>query len=163
MLVLGIDPGLASTGYGLVASRNQCLSLVGYGVLETSPKLSLGHRLQHLYHELSGIIEQAHPEAVIVEELFFSRNVRTAMIVGQARGVVLLAAAEAELPLFEYTPLQIKSAMVGYGRATKAQVQEMVRLLLGMDSRPRPDHAADALAAAICHIHSARLETLLSS
>jgi len=163
MLVLGIDPGLASTGYGLVASRNQCLSLVGYGVLETSPKLSLGHRLQRLYHELSEIIEQAHPEAVIVEELFFSRNVRTAMIVGQARGVVLLAAAEAGLPLFEYTPLQIKSAMVGYGRATKAQVQEMVRVLLGMDSRPRPDDAADALAAAICHIHSARLETLLSS
>jgi len=163
MLVLGIDPGLASTGYGLVASKNQCLSLVSYGVLETSPKLSLGNRLQRLYHELSGIIEQDHPEAVSVEELFFSRNVRTAMIVGQARGVVLLAAAEAGLPLFEYTPLQVKDAVVGYGRATKAQVQEMVRLLLGLDCRPRPDDAADALAVAICHIHSARLEILLNS
>ena len=162
MLVLGIDPGLATTGYGLVASKNQCLSLVNYGVLETSSKLSLGKRLQHLYRDLGEIIEQDHPEAVAVEELFFSRNVRTAMIVGQARGVVLLAAAESGLPLFEYTPLQVKDAVVGYGRATKAQVQEMVRLLLGMDSRPRPDDAADAIAVAICHIHSARMATLLN-
>jgi len=160
MLVLGIDPGLATTGYGLVSDSDQALSLIDFGTLKTSPKDSLGERLLVLYRELGILIDRHHPGAVAVEELFFSRNVRTAMTVGHARGVVLLGAAQSDVPIFEYTPLQVKDAVVGYGRATKNQVQEMVRLLVGMSQIPRPDDAADAIAVAICHIHSSRLLAL---
>ncbi len=161
MLVLGVDPGLATTGYGLVAEQRQNLSLVDFGVIETPANLPLDKRLQQLYHELCSLVAGFDLEAVAIEDLFFSRNVRTAMAVGHARGVVLLAAAEANLPVFEYTPLQVKDAVVGYGRATKSQVQEMVRLLLGMECIPRPDDAADAIAIAICHLHSSRFASLL--
>jgi len=161
MLVLGVDPGLATTGYGLVAEQRQNLSLVDFGVIETPANLPLDKRLQQLYHELCSLVAGFDLEAVAIEDLFFSRNVRTAMAVGHARGVVLLAAAEANLAVFEYTPLQVKDAVVGYGRATKSQVQEMVRLLLGMECIPRPDDAADAIAVAICHLHSSRCASLL--
>ena len=161
MLVLGIDPGTAITGYGLVKGEDDDLTLVAYGAITTSSDWPLPERLQRIYQELTALIEDQQPTAVAVEELFFSKNVRTALSVGQARGVALLAAANAGLPIHEYTPLQVKQAITGYGRATKDQVQQMVRMLLGLDSVPRPDDAADAIAVAICHIHSAKLTAIL--
>lgn len=161
MLVLGIDPGTAITGYGLVKGEGDDLTLVAYGAITTSSDWPLPERLQHIYRELTALVEDRQPTAVAVEELFFSKNVRTALSVGQARGVALLAAANAGLPIHEYTPLQVKQAIAGYGQATKDQVQQMVRMLLGLDSVPQPDDAADAIAVAICHIHSAKLTALL--
>jgi len=161
MLVLGIDPGTAITGYGLVRGEDDGLTLVGYGAITTSADWPLPERLQRIYRELTAVIEDRQPTAVAVEELFFSKNVRTALSVGQARGVALLAAANAGLPIHEYTPLQVKQAITGYGRATKDQVQQMVKMLLGLDSVPQPDDAADAIAVAICHIHSAKLTAML--
>lgn len=161
MLVLGIDPGTAITGYGLVKGEGDDLTLVGYGAITTSSDWSLPERLQHVYRELMALIQDRQPTAVAVEELFFSKNVRTALSVGQARGVALLAAANAGLPIHEYTPLQVKQAIAGYGRATKDQVQQMVRMLLALDSVPQPDDAADAIAVAICHLHSAKLTAML--
>jgi crossover junction endodeoxyribonuclease RuvC len=161
MLVLGIDPGTAITGYGLVKGEGDDLTLVAYGAITTSSDQPLPERLQRIYQELTALIEDRRPTAVAVEELFFSKNVRTALSVGQARGVVLLVAANAGLPIHEYTPLQVKQAIAGYGRATKDQVQQMVRMLLALDSVPQPDDAADAIAVAICHIHSAKLTALL--
>jgi len=161
MLVLGIDPGTAITGYGLVKGEDDDLTLVAYGAITTSSGWPLPERLQRIYRGLTAVIEDQQPTAVAVEELFFSKNVRTALSVGQARGVVLLAAANAGLPIHEYTPLQVKQAIAGYGRATKDQVQQMVRMLLGLDNVPQPDDAADAIAVAICHIHSAKLAAIL--
>ena len=161
MLVLGIDPGTAITGYGLVKGEDDELTLVAYGAITTSSDWPLPERLQRIYQELTAFIEDRQPTAVAVEELFFSKNVRTALSVGQARGVALLAAAIAGLPIHEYTPLQVKQAIAGYGRATKDQVQQMVRMLLALDSVPQPDDAADAIAVAICHIHSAKLTAIL--
>jgi crossover junction endodeoxyribonuclease RuvC len=160
-LALGIDPGLATTGYGLVASDGQRLTSVAYGVIRTPAGLSTVERLAKLYHLVGQLIERYRPDTSAVEELFFSTNARTAMNVGQARGVLLLALAEAGLPVAEYTPMQVKQAVTGYGGADKAQVQEMVRLLLSLQELPRPDDAADALAVSICHHHSARLLALV--
>jgi crossover junction endodeoxyribonuclease RuvC len=134
MLVLGIDPGTAITGYGLVKGEDDDLSLVAYGAITTSSDWPLPERLQRIYRELTALIEDQQPTAAAVEELFFSKNVRTALSVGQARGVALLAAANAGLPIHEYTPLQVKQAITGYGRATKDQVQQMVRMLLALAS-----------------------------
>ncbi len=161
MLVLGVDPGTAITGYGLVSSNGDDLRLLAYGVVTTSADDRLPMRLQFIYRELCRIIETYHPAEGAVEELFFSRNARTALAVGQARGVALLALANAALPIYEYTPLQVKQAITGYGKASKNQMQEMVRLLLGLESVPQPDDAADAIAIAICHIHSRRLNNLI--
>jgi crossover junction endodeoxyribonuclease RuvC len=161
MLVLGIDPGTAITGYGLVKGEGDDLTLVAYGAITTSSDWPLPERLQRIYQELTALIEDQQPTAAAVEELFFSKNVRTALSVGQARGVALLAAANAGLPIHEYTPLQVKQAIAGYGRATKDQVQQMVKMLLALDSVPQPDDAADAIAVAICHIHSAKLTAML--
>ena len=161
MLVLGIDPGTAITGYGLVKGEDDDLTLVVYGTITTSSDWPQPERLQRIYRELTALIEDWQPTVVAVEELFFSKNVRTALSVGQARGVVLLAAANAGLPIHEYTPLQVKQAIVGYGRATKDQVQQMVKMLLGLESVPQPDDAADAIAVAICHVHSAKLTAIL--
>ena len=162
MLVLGIDPGTAITGYGLVKKgEGDDLTLVTYGAITTSSDWPLSERLRRIYRELTAVIEDQQPTAVAVEELFFSKNVRTALSVGQARGVVLLAAANAGLPIHEYTPLQVKQAITGYGRASKDQVQQMVKMLLALDSVPQPDDAADAIAVAICHIHSAKLIAML--
>jgi crossover junction endodeoxyribonuclease RuvC len=161
MLVLGIDPGTAITGYGLVKGEDDSLTLVDYGAITTSSDQPLPERLQRIYRELTALIEDRQPTAVAVEELFFSKNVRTALSVGQARGVALLASANAGLPIHEYTPLQVKQAIAGYGRATKDQVQQMVKMLLALDSVPQPDDAADAIAVAICHIHSAKLTAML--
>jgi crossover junction endodeoxyribonuclease RuvC len=161
MLVLGIDPGTAITGYGLVRGEGDDLTLVAYGTITTSSDWPLPERLQRIYQELTALIEDQQPTAAAVEELFFSKNVRTALSVGQARGVALLAAANARLPIHEYTPLQVKQAIAGYGRATKDQVQQMVKMLLALDCVPQPDDAADAIAVAICHIHSAKLTAML--
>ena len=158
MLVLGIDPGTATTGYGLVRQIGNHLECIAYGTIQTAAGQPLCERLLKIYRDLQQLLQQHQPEGVAVEELFFSRNIRTAMAVGQARGVILLSAANAGLPVAEYTPLQVKQAVVGYGRAEKRQVQEMVRVLLALKGIPRPDDAADALAVAICHLHSYRLK-----
>jgi crossover junction endodeoxyribonuclease RuvC len=162
MLVLGIDPGTAITGYGLVHEQHGTLTPVAYGVIRTPAHQALSQRLVHIHQELQRLILEYQPHAVAVEEVFFSNNARTAFAVGQARGVCLLAAAEAGRPVFECTPLEVKQAVVGYGRATKEQVQQMVRLLLELDSIPRPDDAADALAVAIWHCHTARMASLIT-
>ena len=159
-LVLGVDPGTAITGYGLVRGEGGDLRLVDYGAITTSSDESQPQRLQKIYRQLTALIQERQPAAAAVEKLFFSRNVRTALSVGQARGVALLALSNANLEIYEYTPLEVKQAVVGYGRATKEQVQEMVKTLLGLDSAPQPDDAADAIAVAICHIHSARMRDL---
>ncbi|MBI2955075.1 MAG: crossover junction endodeoxyribonuclease RuvC [Chloroflexi bacterium] len=160
-LALGIDPGTAIMGFGLVAFVADQLELVDYGVITTPSHLPLATRLQRLYRELNSILERARPTEVAIEELFFSRNVQTALAVGQARGVAILAAANFGLAISEYTPLQIKQAVVGYGRARKEQIQEMVRVLLGLTDKPEPDDAADALALAICHLHFSRMERII--
>lgn len=153
MLILGIDPGTAITGYGLVDFRSNRFSMVKCGCIRTQPGVPLAERLQILYRELLNTIRQYNPIHVAVEELFFNNNARTALAVGHARGVILLAAAEAGLPVFEYTPLQVKQAVVGFGRAAKTQVQYMVKTILCLPSVPGPDDVADALAVAICHAH----------
>ena len=157
MLVLGIDPGTAITGYGLVREDGAGLTLVDYGVITTAAGQPLPERLQAIYGGLADVARRHEPEEAAVEELFFSRNARTALSVGHARGVTLLALADAGLPIHEYKPLEIKQAITGYGGAGKQQVQEMVRLLLNLDHVPQPDDAADAVAVAVCHIHSARM------
>jgi len=161
MLVLGIDPGTAITGWGLVGKEGNELTLVDYGTVRTSQDSPMPQRLQTIYGELGRVISCHHPTAVAVEQLFFSKNVRTAMAVGQARGVALLAVADGGVPLHEYTPLQVKQSVCGYGKATKEQVQKLVQMLLSLDFVPQPDDAADAIAVAICHLHSERLERLL--
>jgi crossover junction endodeoxyribonuclease RuvC len=157
---LGIDPGTAIMGYGVVAQHGNALRAIDFGVLTTSSTEPMPQRLLSLHTRLGTLIATHRPVAVAVESLFFNRNVRTAIPVGQARGIVLLAAAQAGVPVAEYTPLQVKDAVVGYGRATKDQVQQMIRMLLDLDAIPRPDDAADALAIAICHLHSARIGAL---
>jgi crossover junction endodeoxyribonuclease RuvC len=161
VLVLGIDPGTAITGYGLVREDDEALALVDCGVITTPAGQPLAERLQAIYRGLASVIQVHQPSVAAVEELFFSRNVKTALSVGHARGVTLLALADAGLPIHEYKPLEIKQAIAGYGGADKHQVQEMVRLLLGLDEAPQPDDAADAVAVAVCHIHSARMVALL--
>ncbi|MGD2155950.1 MAG: crossover junction endodeoxyribonuclease RuvC [Anaerolineales bacterium] len=161
MLVIGIDPGTASTGYGLVAEdEGGNLSVIDFGVIKTSSKKSMPQRLLELYTQILNIANHHRPDSSAVEQLFFQRNVRTAMTVGQARGVALLALAQANLPVSEYTPLEIKQAVVGYGGADKHQVQQMVSALLNLNEIPKPDDAADALAVAICHLHSQRMQAI---
>lgn len=160
MLVLGIDPGLAITGYGLVREDNQRLVPLAYGAIRTLPQNSIAERLVRLHQELSAILAEYRPDVAAVEELFFSTNARTAMSVGQARGVTLLTLAESGVRIVEYTPLQVKQAITGYGGADKTQVQQMVCILLGLGQIPQPDDVSDALAVAICHHHSARIATL---
>ena len=159
MLILGIDPGIATTGYGLVRERNGSLEAVAYGAIITPAKHPTPSRLQMIYRDLAALVAEHGPSSAAMEKLFFSRNVSTAMSVGQARGVSLLALADGGLEIAEYAPNEVKQAVAGYGGADKSQVQEMVRLLLNLDERPRPDDAADALAVAICHLHTARFES----
>jgi crossover junction endodeoxyribonuclease RuvC len=163
MRVLGIDPGTAITGYGVVEENAGGLKAVAFGTIRTPAKQPLPTRLQAIYRGVSHLVEEWEPASAAVEELFFSSNVRTAMSVGQARGVTLLALIDAGLSIAEYTPLTVKQAVTGYGSADKAQIQEMVRLLLGLAETPKPDDAADALAVAICHLHSARFDEMASS
>ena len=165
MLVLGIDPGTAITGYGLVrqSERGDQLGAIAYGAITTPSDWPMPTRLQKIYRELTALIRKHHPTDGAVEQLFFSRNVKTALAVGQARGVALLALADGGVTIHEYTPLEVKQSVVGYGRAEKGQVQELVKLLLGLDAVPQPDDAADALAIAICHLHSAHMASLMEN
>jgi crossover junction endodeoxyribonuclease RuvC len=152
MRILGIDPGTGILGFGVVdAVSPHKLKLVDGGVIRTPVKQADSERLKTIYEELSEIIREHKPDTMSVEKLFFAQNVTTAMSVAQARGVVLLCGVQNELTLFEYTPLQIKQALTGYGRADKKQMQEMVRVILNLQEVPKPDDCADALAAAICH------------
>lgn len=158
-LALGIDPGTATTGYGLVRlERDGSLVAVKYGVILTPKESNASARLVMLYDELHSLIGEYHPEIAAVEKLFFSRNVTTALAVGQARGVVMLCLQQAGIEAFEYTPNEVKQAVAGYGGAEKRQVQEMVRALLALDSIPKPDDAADALAIAITHLSTKRYD-----
>jgi crossover junction endodeoxyribonuclease RuvC len=156
MLILGIDPGIATTGCGIVEERDSSLVARYYGVVLTESKWCMPDRLQKVYSEITQLIGEYRPDAVAVEELFFCNNAKSAIAVGQARGVALLAAVNTGLPVYEYTPLQVKQALTGYGRADKDQVGKMVKTLLGLKEIPRPDDAADALAIAICHLFSAK-------
>ena len=161
MTVMGVNPGTATTGYGIIREIQTGVSIVTYGVVKTPAGEPLPTRLQIIYRELRRLTEEFRPLSAAVEKLFFSRNVRTAMSVGQARGVALLALTDAGLTLGEYSPMEIKQAVTGYGAADKHQVAEMVRALLTLDHIPRPDDAADALAVAICHLNTQRFERLL--
>ena len=154
MKILGIDPGYAILGYGIVEMKGNHFTSCDFGAVTTDSKADMPDRLKHIYNMLMGIISEFEPEAASVEELFFNTNSKTALLVGQARGVAMLACANSGLAIYEYTPLQIKQALVGYGRAEKGQVQAMVKTILNLDKIPKPDDAADALAAAICHGHS---------
>jgi crossover junction endodeoxyribonuclease RuvC len=161
MITLGIDPGTATTGFGVISEEpDGSLTALDYGVIQTKSNLSQAERLVQLYKRIKEIILLHRPEMGAVEKLFFERNVRTALSVGQARGVVLLAMAELNLQIGEYTPLEVKQAVAGYGAADKNQVQQMVKIILGLDMIPHPDDAADALAVAICHIHSTKVRNL---
>ncbi|MCK5510922.1 crossover junction endodeoxyribonuclease RuvC [Candidatus Parcubacteria bacterium] len=154
-VILGIDPGIADTGYGVIKKeRNGNLSCLDYGSIKTLAGIKLPVRLEIINKELEKIIDKYKPSLVGVEELFFCNNVKTALIVGQARGVVLLTAQKNKIPLVEFTPLQVKQAVSAYGRASKLQVQKMVKILLNLKEIPQPDDAADALAVAICVANS---------
>jgi len=162
MITIGIDPGIATTGFGVINEElDGRLVTLAFGVIRTDSDLSQADRLVHLHKRITELILLYQPDMGAVEKLFFKRNVKTALSVGQARGVALLAMAESNLKIGEYTPLQVKQAVAGYGGADKNQVQQMVRMILGLDEVPHPDDAADALAVAICHIHSAKLSDLL--
>ncbi len=154
MITLGIDPGTALLGFGVIRGDTDPV-LVDVGVVETDSKAPMPHRLVILHRETARLIETYRPDVLAVEQLFFARNVTTAIAVGQARGVVLLAAAQAGVPVAEYSPSEVKFAVVGYGKADKHQMQEMVRIILNLEDIPRPDDAADALAVALCHAQTA--------
>ncbi len=157
MLALGIDPGTATIGYGLVRELNDgSLQAVAYGKITTPPRTPMWERLKTIYDEMLALVEQYQPDRAGVEELFFARNVTTALTVAQGRGVILLALANSDITIAEYKPNAIKQSVAGYGGAKKPQIQEMVRMLLGLEEIPRPDDAADALAVAITDLHSYR-------
>ncbi len=153
MIILGVDPGTAITGYGVLETIGNKFKLLDYGCIRTEAGIALEQRLAHIYQGIILLINHWHPEEVAIEELFFNKNTRTALTVGHARGVIYLAAAHQKVSIQEYTPLQVKQAVVGYGRADKQQVQYMVKTLLNLSTLPKPDDAADALAIAICHAH----------
>ena len=164
MLVLGLDPGTATTGYGLVANaRSGVLAHHGHGIISTPAGEEPHKRLARIYDELSALIRDSSPDVVAIEELFFKQNITTGIAVAQARGVMLLAAAHADLPVASYKPAEVKQGVVGVGRATKDQVRFMTKTLLGLPGRPKPDDAADGLAIAICHVHRGPAESRLLS
>ncbi|MFH1940271.1 MAG: crossover junction endodeoxyribonuclease RuvC, partial [bacterium] len=154
MIILGIDPGLNNTGYGLIRYEKKKIELVDYGCILTYKKDTFGLRIKTIYYKIKELIEKHNPHEVVIEEIFFNKNVRSALTVSKVHGMVAITVALMGLELYEYTPLQIKQATVGNGRAEKHQVQSMVKVLLNLSEIPQPDHAADALAVAICHIHT---------
>jgi crossover junction endodeoxyribonuclease RuvC len=157
---MGIDPGFAITGYGIIEHKGNHFSTIEYGVITTKPSQPFSKRLLKLNEGLEFLISTYKPEVVSVEELFFNKNVKTAITAAQGRGVAILSAAKQGVKVFEYTPLQVKQAVTGYGRADKKQIQQMVKLILNLLEVPRPDDAADALAVAICHAHSKKIRDL---
>lgn len=151
MIILGIDPGTATTGYGIIEKNNKKIKCIDYGCIKTSPDLSDPQRLNIINKELKKIIKTFQPEIMAVESVFFFKNLKTAFPVSQAKGVILLTAAQKKIPIYEFTPLQVKMAVVGYGRAEKRQVQHMTQILFNLKEKPKPDDAADALAVAFCY------------
>lgn len=154
MIILGIDPGYAITGYGVVEYVGNHFKVLEFGAVDTKAGELFSKRLEQIYDIIGGICDKYHPDSVAIEELFFNTNSTTAIGVAQGRGVALLACTKRGIPCHEYTPLQVKMTLVGYGRAEKRQMQEMVKMILKLESIPKPDDAADALAIAICHAHS---------
>ena len=155
MRIVGIDPGYAIVGYGVIEYSSARFRTLGYGDISTQAGTAFERRLEMIYDGLAELIEKAKPEAFAMEELFFTTNQKTAIYVAEARGVMLLCAKKHGVPVFEYTPLQVKQSVVGYGKAEKNQVMQMVKTLLGLEAIPKPDDVADALAVAVCHAHSA--------
>jgi crossover junction endodeoxyribonuclease RuvC len=154
MRVLGLDPGTATTGYGVVEGKGNRLVHLAHGTIDTPPGEHFAQRLLHIHTETRKLIAQWRPEAVAIERLYFKQNITTGIAVAQARGVLALAVAQADLPIAEYGPAEAKLAVTGYGKADKRQVQDMIKMLLNLDARPRPDDAADALGLAICLVQS---------
>lgn len=162
MRVLGIDPGTVAMGYGLIESNGDEIALVDYGVMIAKERSPIGERLRFLYSELIDIIRRYKPDVVAIEQPFVARNVKSALAVGRAQSVAILAAANHGIPVYEYTPAEVKQKVANYGASSKEQVQEMVRLQLELDEAPQPDDAADALAIAICHVRKVHLDNLLN-
>ncbi|MBQ6894692.1 MAG: crossover junction endodeoxyribonuclease RuvC [Clostridia bacterium] len=160
MIILGIDPGFAIVGVGIIEYKGNKFRVIDYFAITTKAHTPIEQRLKIIYDSINETIEKYKPDYVAVEELFFNNNAKTAIAVGQARGVILLSAVNAGVPFFEYTPLQVKQAVVGYGRADKGQVQQMIKAILSLSSVPKPDDVADALAIAVCHAHSYRMSKL---
>lgn len=159
MLILGIDPGFAITGYSVIEYKGNKFGLLDNGAIKTDSKMSFPLRLTKIYDELNLIINKYKPDAISVEELFFNQNVKTAINVAQARGVVLIVGCKNNIPTFEYTPLQVKQAVTGYGRADKTQVQKMVKSILKVEEIPKLDDITDSMAVGICHAHSCKFST----
>lgn len=160
MRIIGIDPGLATVGYGIVDVQGERLRAVQYGTITTPAHRPYGERLKEIYDGLQQLLERYRPVVMAVEKLFFNTNVSTALTVGAARGVLVLVGVQHQLDIAEYTPMQVKQAMTGYGHADKKQMQEMVRLFLHLAETPKPDDAADALAIAVCHAHSRKMRSI---
>ncbi len=154
MRILGIDPGYGITGFGLIEAQRGQYQLVNCGAITTPPNTEFAWRLEVIYNDMTELLRVAQPDAVAIEELFFGQNVTTGIGVAQSRGVILLAIHQAGLPIFEYKPMQVKQALVGYGGATKHQMQDMTKRLLHLNAMPKPDDAADAIAIALCHARS---------
>jgi crossover junction endodeoxyribonuclease RuvC len=163
VIILGIDPGYAIIGYGILKLEGNDFQILDYGSIETKAGTDFASRLKRIYLGMNELIEKFKPDAVAVEDLFFNKNTKTAMKVSHGRGVILLSGALNDIEVFEYTPLQVKQAVCGYGRADKNQVQQMVKMILGLSEVPKPDDTADALAVAICHGHSYNLNKLKDS
>lgn len=157
MLIMGIDPGIGISGYGIISGKQNDCCIIEYGVIKTPPGLEMPSRLKQIYERYIELMQKYKPDAVAVEELFFNKNAKTIISVGQARGAAILAAALSNIEVYEYTPLQVKQAVVGYGRADKLQVQQMIKMFFNLDKLPKPDDAADALAVALCHMNSYKL------
>lgn len=163
MIAIGIDPGTALCGYGIVRVAGDEMELVTCGAISTPAKTPLDQRLLKIYADLVALIREYQPDEAAIEKLFFARNITTALSVGHARGVAMLAVAQAKIPIAEYTPNEIKQAVSGYGGADKKQMQEMVRVLLRLDAVPKPDDAADAVAIAICHLQGSHLRSMIAA
>lgn len=160
MRILGIDPGIAIVGYGIVDKEGNRYKTVAYDAVTTRAHTPLEERLEKVYNGVVEIIKTYKPDVMSIEELFFNNNAKTALTVGQARGVIILAAVQNRIPVYEYTPLQVKQALTGYGRASKTQIQQMMKSILGLTEIPKPDDVADALAIAVCHGNSMRFNSI---
>jgi len=160
MRILGIDPGIAIVGYGVVDKEGNRYKTIAYDAVTTKAHTPLEDRLEKVYNGVCEIIKEYKPDAMSIEELFFNNNAKTALTVGQARGVIILAAVQNHIPVYEYTPLQVKQALTGYGRASKTQIQQMMKSMLGLVEVPKPDDVADALAIAVCHGNSMRFNSI---
>ena len=160
MIILGIDPGYAIVGFGVLEYKNNHFKTIDYGAITTEAGTDFNRRLEIVYDELSALMEKYKPDAMSVEKVFYNSNAKTVIDVSQARGVIMLAAQKNKIPVFEYTPLQVKQALTGYGRASKGQIQQMMKSILGLSAVPKPDDVADALAIAVCHGNSMRFNSI---